>query len=95
MKVADRRSLAREVEALFAPPVGASLAGAGVRWAGRGAAMPVSKPATERTAGDLPPRDGREADDHAEQVFLAYCSLPAPAGRFGITDPQQWIDLCG
>ena len=41
------------------------------------------------------PGDCREADGHSEEHFTAGEPLPAPARRFGITDPQQWIDLCG
>jgi hypothetical protein len=57
--------------------------------------MLLSNPRPERTAGDPPPRDRREAGEHGEELFPTFCSLPAPASQFGITDPQQWIDLCG
>ncbi len=57
--------------------------------------MSLPKATPERTTGESPAGDRRDADDHAEEVFPAAGPLPASAGRFGITDPQQWIDLCG
>src|SRR5262245_49731735 len=39
----------------------------------------------------------QECPETAEQVAELLTGggpLPAPAGRFGITDPQKWIDLC-
>ena len=83
------------VEPLFTPPGGASFTEADVRQAERRMGMPQSKLSPERTVSDLPASDRREAEDQAQELSLAGGPLPAPAGRFGITDPQRWLDLCG
>jgi hypothetical protein len=57
--------------------------------------MPKSKLSPERTASDPPASDRRETDDQAQELSRVGGPLPAPAGRFGITDPQRWLDLCG
>jgi hypothetical protein len=57
--------------------------------------MAFSKLDRERAASDLAGQESREADEHVDELLTSGSSLPAPAGRFGITDPQQWIDLCG
>jgi hypothetical protein len=54
-----------------------------------------SKLDPERAASDLAGQERREAEEQVEELLPGGCSLPAPARRFGITDPQQWIDLCG
>jgi hypothetical protein len=75
--------------------LGAGPTGIGDRQAGGRGTVPVWKPARGRVTSGLPARDHRETDDHAEEIFPAGGLLPAPARRFGITDSQQWIDLCG
>ena len=57
--------------------------------------MAFSKLDRERAAGDLAGQESREADEQVDELIAGVARLPAPAGRFGITDPQQWIDLCG
>jgi hypothetical protein len=86
---------ARRLEPAFAPLRGASLAGVCVRQAGTRTTMPTPKRTAERTPGDPPAADRRETGEHAEEFVPAGGPLPAPAGRFGITDPRCWLDLCG
>jgi hypothetical protein len=57
--------------------------------------MFFSKLNPERAAAEHPAVDPREADDQADDLVPVPGPLPAPAGRFGITDPQRWLDLCG
>ena len=56
--------------------------------------MFFSKPNLERVANHLAAQESRQADEHVDELLNDGSPLPAPAGRFGITDPQQWIDLC-
>ena len=57
--------------------------------------MFYSKLTPERAATDLAAMESREAEEQVDELIAGVARLPAPAGRFGITDPQQWIDLCG
>jgi hypothetical protein len=57
--------------------------------------MFFSKLTPERAATDLAAMESREAEEHGEELTAGSTFLPSSAGRFGITDPQQWIDLCG
>jgi hypothetical protein len=57
--------------------------------------MFFSKPSPEWEATDLAAVERREADEPVHELRAGAAPLPAPAGRFGITDPQQWMDLCG
>ena len=83
------------VEPLFTPVEEASSTGVSVRQAGGRATIPMWKRTRGRAASDLPAGYRWEADDHAEELFPGGSLVPAPARRFGITDAQQWIDLCG
>jgi hypothetical protein len=56
--------------------------------------MFFSKPNPERAANDLTAQGSPDADEHVDELLTGGSPLPAPARRFGITDPQQWIDLC-
>jgi hypothetical protein len=80
---------------LFTPLGRASPTGIGDRQAGGRGTVPVWKPTRERTASGLPAKNHRETDDQSEELLPTGGLLPAPARRFGITDSQQWIDLCG
>ena len=79
----------------FTPLGEASSTEVSVRQAGGRATIPMSKLTRGRTASDLPARDRRQTDDHTEQLFPASSPLAASARRFGITDSQHWLDLCG
>jgi hypothetical protein len=57
--------------------------------------MLFSKLNPEWAASDLAPQQSRQADEPVDELLTEGGPLPAPAWRFGITDPQQWIDLCG
>ena len=48
----------------------------------------------EWAASMLAALESRIADEHVDALVTDSSPLPAPAGHFGITDPQQWIDLC-
>jgi hypothetical protein len=50
---------------------------------------------SEQTASERAAQESRQADEPVDEVLTDRGPLPAPAWRFGITDPQQWIDLCG
>jgi hypothetical protein len=82
-------------EPLFTPVGEVRSNGVSVRQAGARATIPMSKRTRGRAASDLPAGYRWEADEHAEAFFPAGGLVPAPARRFGITDAQQWIDLCG
>jgi hypothetical protein len=62
---------------------------------GEAGSKTVSIRQAAETARRQPVRQGRGPYGHAEGQVPAGTLLPAPASRFGITDPQQWIDLCG
>jgi hypothetical protein len=56
--------------------------------------MFFSKHNPERTAKDQAAQERRQADEPVDELLTGHSALPPPAERFGITDPQQWIDLC-
>ena len=62
---------------------------------GEAGSIAVSVRQAGGTARRQPARRRRGPNGHAEGLVPAGTLLPAPASRFGITDPQQWIDLCG
>jgi hypothetical protein len=65
-----------------------------VRHSERRSGMFFSKPNPERAVCDLAAQESQQADEHGDELLPDGNLLPAPAGHFGITDPQQWIDLC-
>src|SRR5262249_54882532 len=52
----------------------------------------ISNP--EPATSDLVAQERSETEEQVADLFTGGSPLPAPAGRFGITDPQKWIDLC-
>jgi hypothetical protein len=80
---------------LFTPLGEVSSTAVCIRQAAGRATLPLLKRTRRRTASHLLARDRQKPDGHAEGLGLAGGPLPAPARCFGITDFQQWIDLCG